>query len=174
VDVNVTAAITCLPQYRQSTIQTSVQSILNELLDFDNVVFADRISLQDVITAISSVPGVAYTQISKLIRDDQDVTFTVTNKALASSVATLTIGTHSLAVGNTVKVTGVDSTFDGTFVVSAVASTTFSYALVAANVTSVAGTGQATALSANDVICDINEIPQAGAIALTLTGGITN
>lgn len=174
VDVNITAAVTCLPQYRQSTIQTSVQSILNELLDFDNVVFADRISLQDVITAISSVPGVAYTQISKLIRDDQDVTFTVTNKAITSSVATLTIGTHSLAVGNTVKVTGVDSTFDGTFVVTAVASTTFSYALVAANVSSVAATGQATALSANDVICDINEIPQAGAISLTLTGGITN
>jgi len=174
VDVNITAAITCLPQYRQSTIQTAAQSILNELLSFDNVVFADRISLQDVITAVSSIPGVGYVQVSKLIRDDQDATYTVTNKALTSNVATLTIGTHSLAVGNTVKVTGVDSTFDGTFVVTAVASTTFSYALVAANVTSTAATGQTTALSSNDVICAINEIPQAGAISLTLTGGITN
>ena len=174
VDVNITAAITCLPQYKQSTIQTEAESLLNELLDFDNVVFADRISLQDVITTISSVPGVAYVQVSKLIRDDQDATYTVTNKTIASNVATLTIGTHSLAVGNTVKVTGVDSTFDGTFVVTAVGATTFSYALVAANLGSTSATGQATALSSNDVICAINEIPQAGSISLTLTGGITN
>ena len=173
VGVNISASITCLPQYRQSTIQASVESILNELLDFDNVLFNDRISLQDVISAISSVPGIAYAQVSKLVRDDQDVTRTVNNKALTSSVATLTTSVaHGFSVGQTVKVSGVDSTFDGTFVITAVTSTTFSYALVAANVTTVAATGQSTILTVSDIICNINEIPEAKTIALTLSGGI--
>ena len=174
VGVNITTAITCLPQYRQSTIQASVESILNELLDFDNVLFNDRISLQDVISAISSVPGVAYTQVSKLVRQDQDVTRTVTNKALTSSIATLTTSAaHGFTVGQTVRVTGVDSTFDGTFIVTAVpTTTTFSYALVAANVSSVSATGQSTILTVSDIICNVNEIPEANDITLTLSGGI--
>lgn len=174
VGVNITASITCLPQYRQSTIEASVESLLNELLDFDNVLFNDRISLQDVITAISSVPGVAYAQVSKLVRDDADVTYNISNKALTSSVATLTTSAaHGLTVGQTVKVSSVDSTFDGTFIVTAVpSSTTFSYALVAANVTSAAATGQVTVLTVNDIICAVNEIPEANDIVLTLSGGI--
>lgn len=174
VPVNISASITCLPQYKQTTVETAVESILNELLDFDNVIFADRITLQDVIGVISSIPGVAYSRVTKLVRDDQDVTFTINNKALTSQVATLTTtATHSLLVGDTVQVIGVDATFDGIHVVTAKTSNTFSYALVAANVTSTAATGQVTPLKSSDIICAINEIPEAGNIVLTVTGGIT-
>lgn len=78
-------------------------------------------------------------------------TVAVTNKALTSNVATLTTGTaHGLVVGDTVSVTGVDATFDGTYVVTVVGSaTTFSYAKTAANVTSTPATG--TAGKANTV-----------------------
>lgn len=71
---------------------------------------------------------------------------TVTNKALASNVATLTTAAaHGFVVGDTVVVSGVDSTFNGTHVVTVVGSaTTFSYALTAANVTSTAATGTAS------------------------------
>lgn len=67
--------------------------------------------------------------------------WTVTNKALTSNVATLTIGTHTVLVGDTVVVTGVDATFNGTYVVTAVAATTISYALTHADVVSAAATG---------------------------------
>ena len=70
--------------------------------------------------------------------------WTITNKALSSNVATLTIGTHLLTVGSTVNVANVDATFDGTYVLTAVASTTISYAKTASNVTSVAATGSVT------------------------------
>ena len=70
--------------------------------------------------------------------------WTITNKALTSNVATLTIGSHKLTAGATVNVANVDSTFDGTFVLSAVGATTISYALTHANVTSVAATGSVT------------------------------
>lgn len=63
----------------------------------------------------------------------------VTNKALTSNVATLTTSTaHGLVVGDTVTVTGVDTTFNGTYTLTAVTSNTFSYAKTAADVASTA------------------------------------
>lgn len=69
-----------------------------------------------------------------------NTTNTISNKALTSNVATLTTGSaHSYAIGDVVTVAGVDTTFDGTFVVASVpSSTTFTYALTATNVTSAA------------------------------------
>jgi hypothetical protein len=70
----------------------------------------------------------------------------VTNKALTSNVATLTTAdAHTYSVGDVVVITGVDATFNGTVVVTAVTSTTFSYAKTAANVTSAAVSPAGTA-----------------------------
>ena len=79
-------------------------------------------------------------QILRTIRPS----WTVTNKALTSNVATLTIGSHKLTAGATVNISNVDNTFDGTYVLTAVGATTISYALTATNVTSVAATGAVT------------------------------
>ena len=70
----------------------------------------------------------------------------VTNKALTSNVATLTTSSaHGLIVGDTVTVAIADTVFNGTFTVTVVgSSTTFSYALVHANVTSASTTGSAS------------------------------
>ena len=58
----------------------------------------------------------------------------VNNKALAANVATLTTSTaHGFTIGESVVVTGVDSTFNGTYTITATPSTTtFSYAKVSA------------------------------------------
>lgn len=67
----------------------------------------------------------------------------VANKALTSNVATLTTtAPHYLAVGATVIVAGVDSTFNGTFtVVATPTATTFTYAKAHADVGSTASSG---------------------------------
>lgn len=67
-------------------------------------------------------------------------TATITNKALSTNVATLTTGSaHNLWVGASVTVSGVDSTFNGTYTVTGVPSTTtFTYAKTAGNVSSTA------------------------------------
>jgi hypothetical protein len=68
-----------------------------------------------------------------------ETTFTITNAALASNVATLTIGTHTKTVGNRVVVTALPSPFtslNGTHVITAVDATTVSFALTGANITS--------------------------------------
>jgi hypothetical protein len=178
VPILIDAAITCLPQYKQTLVEADVNSIISELLAFDNVAFADRITLQDVLGAIAAVPGVAYSQITKLVREDQDNTHLITNKALASNVATITVGSgHGYSVGQTIKVTDVDSTFNGTYVITATNTTTISYVCVATNVTSTAvtGTAAATALIVGDIICQTDEIPEIDYttnVNLTLTGGI--
>jgi hypothetical protein len=80
-------------------------------------------------------------QIMRTIRPS----WNVTNKALTSNVATLTIGTHKLTVGSTVNIDNIDATFNGTYVITAVAATTISYAKPnTANITSVATTGLVT------------------------------
>lgn len=73
------------------------------------------------------------------------ITATVTTKALTSNVATLTTSAaHGMAVGMEIEVTGVDATFNGTYDITAVTSTTISYAKTASNVTSTAATGTIT------------------------------
>ena len=103
--------------------------------------------------------------------------WTVTNKALTSNVATLTIGSHKLVAGNTVVIANIDSTFDGTYVLTAVGATTISYAVTAANVTSVAATGLVTQ---NSVLLwdkyDVDKIDEGGALThfIDYTAGVND
>jgi hypothetical protein len=71
------------------------------------------------------------------------ITATITNKALTSNVATLTTSAaHGFAVGMEITVSGVDATFNGTYTIASVpTTTTFTYAKTASNVTSQAATG---------------------------------
>ncbi len=73
-------------------------------------------------------------------------TTSISNKALTSNVATLTTSTaHGYVAGESVVVSGVDATFNGTYTIASVpTSTTFTYARSASNVASAAATGSAT------------------------------
>ena len=86
----------------------------------------------ETITIISSLRGV--------------LTPTVSNKALTGNVATLTTSAaHGLLAGDQVVVSGVDSTFNGTFTILTVpTTTTLTYAKTATNVASAVATGTIT------------------------------
>ena len=86
----------------------------------------------EAITIIGSLRGV--------------LTRTVTNKVLTSSIATLTTSVaHGLLAGDQVVVSGVDSTFNGTFTILTVpTTTTLTYAKTATNVVSAVATGTVT------------------------------
>lgn len=76
-------------------------------------------------------------------------TRSISNKQLTSNVATLTTSSsHSFAVGDKILITGVDNTFNGTYIITATTSTTFSYSKTANNVssTAVSPTGQAVGI----------------------------
>jgi hypothetical protein len=91
-----------------------------------------------------------------LLSDEYDVdkifpkiTVSITNKALASNVATLTTSAaHGLCIGMQIVITGVDATFNGEYRITSVpTTTTFTYAKTATDVPSAvvspAGTGVA-------------------------------
>lgn len=70
VEVNVTVNIQALPQYKQSVVKRNVEKALQEILAFDNVQFADRISLHYVIESLAKAAGVSYSTVQKLVRGD--------------------------------------------------------------------------------------------------------
>lgn len=82
-----------------------------------------------------------------LLHDEYDVdkifpeiTVSITNKALTTNVATLTTSAeHGLTVGMTIVITGVDATFNGSYRITTVpTTTTFTYDKTATNVSSTA------------------------------------
>lgn len=83
-----------------------------------------NVTTNEEITIIESLRGV--------------LTPAVSNKALTSNVATLTTSSaHNLLAGDEIVVTGVDATFNGTYtVIDVPTTTTLTYAKVAANVVS--------------------------------------
>jgi len=175
VPVNLIVNVTVLPTYKQSLVTTAVNAIIAELLLIDNVTFNDRISLQDLMTAIGSVNGVAYCQFEKLIRNDKDLNYSINNKAANGTVATLTTSVnHALTVGQTVVVSGVDTTFNGAFVITGITSNTFSYTLISSIINSTSAVGAVTVATVNDIVCAFNEIPKAGTIIVNASGGVLN
>lgn len=95
---------------------------------------------------------------------------TISNKALTSNIATLTTGTaHGFTAGDKIIVSGVDSTFNGTFAVaSAPTSTTFTFPLTASNVASTAvTTGTVAAYDAPVALAVTNKAKSGGFATLT-------
>jgi hypothetical protein len=82
---------------------------------------------------------------NKVIWDANYRSANVSNKVLTNNLATLTTNAnHSFVAGDVVKIldptdgTAIDSTFDGTYVVSSTTSNTISYSKIASNVASTA------------------------------------
>lgn len=174
VEVDIIIDITAAPNKKQSIVKADVDAVLTTLLEIDNVTFEDTLSPQDIYSALQVVDGLSKANIILMTRTSNVATLTVTNKALTSNVATLTTSSaHSLAIGDRVLVTGVDDTFNGTFIVTTVpTTTTFTYALTAANVSSTSSSGGVTKLLVEDIDCNINEIPEVGNITVNAIGGI--
>ena len=86
-----------------------------------------------------------YGEKSMRVTTVKDYNYNVTNKALTTNVAKLTIGAHTIPVGVTIVVAGVDATFNGTYTTTVVDATTVSYAKTNANIASTAATGTLTA-----------------------------
>jgi hypothetical protein len=102
--------------------------------------------------------------------------FSITNKALSGNVATLTSSaSHNLTVGDTVVVSGVDATFNGTYTVTATGTTTtFSYAKTASTV-SLTAVSPAGAMVQKDNWLELLSPTAGGATGATgVTGAIGN
>jgi uncharacterized phage protein gp47/JayE len=70
VGVNISVTVNALPQYKQSVVKKNAEKALQEILAFDNVQFADRISLHYIIEALSAAAGVSYSNPTLIARTD--------------------------------------------------------------------------------------------------------
>lgn len=74
VPINVTVGVQVLSNYGQDTTRTAVVAALNNYFSFDNVSFAQRVSLADMYSLIASVPGVQYSTPTVLSRTGSGLT----------------------------------------------------------------------------------------------------
>jgi hypothetical protein len=125
-DVNIDGTITF--GGAGTTVETSNLAVSDPLIFTGNVNQGDALDLGFVGEYANTI---------------STITKSVSNKALTSNVATITTSaTHGFAVGDIAVITGVDSTFNGTYYVKAVpTTTTFTFDKTNANVTSAAATG---------------------------------
>jgi len=71
-------------------------------------------------------------------------TFTVTNTQITDNIATITTSAaHGFSAGDVVVIAGVNTTYNGTFVLRTAGATTFTYSKTNANVASASATGTA-------------------------------
>lgn len=101
----------------------------------------------------------------------------ITNKALTSNVATITTSAaHNFSAGITVTITGVDATFNGTYVIATTpTTTTFTYAKTAANVpsTAVSPAGVATNVDSLDCVL-LHDEYDVDKLYPTITASVSN
>lgn len=179
VPINVTLDLYVLPQYRQSTVQNAVYSALNSLFSFNNTIFAEEVVLQYIHSAVTSVDGVSYSDVSLLARADAGFTGNLTS---GNNVITNVSSFLNVKIGQKVA---LQEGYLGT--VTIVNGTTISsFDSVAKTITLSANTGGSSSATAaplwtssistigvNNVICATNEIPKSGLITIKPHGGLT-
>jgi hypothetical protein len=70
VSVNISVTVNALLQFKQSVVKRNVERTLQEILSFNNVGFADRISLHYIISALANTTGVGYSNPTLIARED--------------------------------------------------------------------------------------------------------
>jgi Baseplate J-like protein len=178
VPINITLTAHLLPQYKQKDVTTAINQVLSTLFDFTNVIFAEQVVLQYVHTAISSVPGIDYVDITLLTRADSTFTGNIAynsptisnvssfnNVAVGQQVALTagSAGTVTIASGTTIQ------SFDtGAKTITLSANAGGSGSTTSANIwtSSIATTG------INKIPCATYEIPKSGVFTIVPSGGI--
>ena len=160
-------------KYSQSTF--SERKIMSTKTAFKRVALVAAAAL--AIGGISAVSAQAAASDTFTVKTS--TSYTVTNVALATNVATITVAsTNGINVGDSVVISGLTTTaLNGTVIVTAVAPTTFTFSLTHANITSVADTGtvvDATPTPASTAASYSATVGTYVSTTLTFTGDTNN
>jgi len=122
VPINLDVAVRVLPQYSQSAVVTQVQNALSSLVSYNNAFFADRITPHLILNSVSNIDGVDYASVDHLRRGSNEQKFFVQSwsRPTTTSVTLTLANPHTIVAGQTIKVNGVWSSIDGTYVVQSV------------------------------------------------------
>jgi hypothetical protein len=102
---------------------------------------------------------------------NQQYTFSIITKALSSNTATVTLSeSHNIVVGDSVSISGVDATFNGTFTVTGVGETTVQYIKTSGNVSPTAVSPVGQLIVSKVKISLTAELPTENRYAITEVG----
>jgi hypothetical protein len=181
--INTELTVNLLPQYSQASISNQVNTALSNLVSVNNSFFADRLPTQFVLNAVASVSGVDYSTIEHLRFNKDEQIFSAASWYRTSNVVTINTranagGNHNVTVGQRVRVSGIDTTVDGTYVVSAVAASSISFAQTAGNSGSSGSPNNPSSTSnyvkviqVDAIACATNQILSKGTFTITVAGG---
>jgi hypothetical protein len=182
VPVDLTVSINVLSQYKQSAVVSQAYAAIRSLISSSASYFADRVPAQYVLSALSGVPGIDYSQVTLLVRATPALYW-----KRVSNVTTLYYATTNpltFTSGQTITVSSVDATVNGTYTITAVSTAVVSGAtyntITFANSNPDVTTPTATSGSflrsdqtgTDPIVCSVNEIPIEGVFTITATGGI--
>ena len=178
VPINIDLNLHIAAQYKQSAVQNAVYAVLESILNIDNVIFAENFVLQYILSAISTVEGVSYADVTLLARADAAFTgdLTATNATISNVSSFLNVAVGQQVALQT-EATGTVTIPSGTTISSfdAVAKT-ITMSAPAGGTSSVTGTSLWTSslstTGISNVQCATNEIPKSGVITITPYGGI--
>lgn len=95
VPINITVTVHVANAFRQDRVVTDTTYALSNLLDFDNVIFGDTVTVADIQAVLLSVPGASWGDITLLDRDS--------GSAFNNSVA---LAANEIPVVGTITVNG--------------------------------------------------------------------
>lgn len=182
VPIDLTININVLSQYKQSAVVSQAYSAIRSLISSTASYFADRVPAQYVLSALSGVPGIDYSQVTLLVRATPALYWKrVTN---VTTLYYATTNPLTFTSGQTITVSGVDATVNGTYTISAVSTAIVSGSTYNTITIANSGTDSTTPLlttgsflrsdqtGTDTVVCSVNEIPIEGVFTITATGGI--
>jgi len=175
VPIRITLNLHIASQYKQTTVSNAVYGIIVNLLDFDNTIFAEQFVLQYVLSAIATIAGVSYADVTLLTRQDAAFTGDITSgSATISNVSSF----HNVVAGQKIAVeSGTVTIADGTTISSInTGAGTITLSAVTGGTGSTTGaslwTSSLSTSGINNVQCATNEIPKVGVITVNPIGGI--
>jgi hypothetical protein len=186
-DGNVTIGSIPVDMTNINSSDALAQEILNALgisgLSANPSIIAGRIvylGLPEGSTVVANGPGLRAVGVTRPVRDGNGFAFglssTITGRSLTNNVATLRFDTaHHFSAGQSVVVTGIDTIFDGTYIISSVTPTTLSYSRINGNIpfAVVNNTASAATVSVRVEFDNNNQFP-TNAIRVPLAAGASN
>jgi hypothetical protein len=169
VNYNGTFEITAIPsdtQFSYAATRTNARSIVNKLMSNDVVtlttsaphgfVVNEGVNVTNVDTSlnggytITEIPTTTTFRYKRVRATQKDIVV----RALSSNVATLTTSTaHGFAVGEMVTIENVDSTFNGTYIITSLPSnTTFTYNRAGSDLSSTSVSGGVVRSTSREVV----------------------
>lgn len=184
VVINLTVAVTIAPSFGNTATQQAILAALQSLLNFDATGFAYRISISLIYSTILAVSGVLYANISALGRGIVCyLRIALTNNTVTSTLS-VTALPSAMAQGDTILMTDINSGYQEEILVGTGGAaqgatsipvtaigggswTTHSAYGVSSEVEDITGT-----TGVADAVLLANEIPIAGVLKVTVTGGV--